>query len=363
MRNASLPGTLTWLALLGGAAGARADTGVPAEYRPVVQKALKWLADQQDRRTGHWEAQGQGFPVTMTALSGMALLCEGSTAAEGRYARNIRRARDYLMAKARPDGMIGDPQIPGEAGRYMYGHGFAMLFLSCVYDQEKDADQRKKLEDVLTRAAKFTREAQTSRGGWGYVSARDGGDFDEGSVTVAQVQALRAAHNAGIKVPPEAIKDALKYHQNVTGPDGGVRYSSSVAGGAGRPPLTAATVACWFSAGEFDRAHVKKWLLFCRDNVHLLGKARFGYDEYTNYYYAQAMYKLGDDGYVKLFPDSRAADRLSWTKYRQHTFDFLKNSQAADGSWQGGIIGPVFATAVNLTVLQLDNAVLPIYQR
>ena len=34
------------------------------------------------------------------------------------------------------------------------------------------------------------------------------------------------------------------------------------------------------------------------------GGARFGHDEYTHYYYAQAMYILGEEGYAKLFPDS-----------------------------------------------------------
>ena len=51
--------------------------------------------------------------------------------------------------------MIGNPNIPGEAGRYMYGHGFALLFLACVYGEEEDGDRRKKLEDILTRAVKF----------------------------------------------------------------------------------------------------------------------------------------------------------------------------------------------------------------
>ena len=38
-------------------------------------------------------------------------------------------------------------------------------------------------------------------------------------------------------------------------------------------------------------------------------------------------------------------------------------TQDADGSWTGGHVGPVFITAVYLTILQLDNAALPIYQR
>ena len=88
-----------------------------------------------------------------------------------------------------------------------------------------------------------------------------------------------------------------------------------------------------------------------------------GHDEYTHYYYAQSMYMLGDQGWERLFPDSRAAERLSWSKYRQETFENLKNTQGSDGSWSGGHVGPVFITAVHLCILQLDNGTLPIYQR
>ena len=48
------------------------------QYKPNIDKGIKWLAEQQ-QKDGHWEAQGGQYPVTMTAVSGMALLAEGST--------------------------------------------------------------------------------------------------------------------------------------------------------------------------------------------------------------------------------------------------------------------------------------------
>ena len=190
---------------------ARADE-MSAEQRKAVQKGLEYLAKNQ-HKDGHWEALGGQYPVTMTGISGMALLMEGSTIREGKYKDNIRRAADWLMAHSMPNGMIGNPNIPGEAGRYMYGHGFGMLFLSCVVGEEEEGDRRRRLVDILERACKFSHAAQTNRGGWGYVSAHEGSNFDEGSVTITQVQALRAARNAGIIVPQEAIKMAQKYLQ------------------------------------------------------------------------------------------------------------------------------------------------------
>ena len=110
-----------------------------------------------------------------------------------------------------------------------------MLFLSQVLGEEEDLDRRETLIEVLTKAVQFTGEAQTQAGGWGYVSAKDGHDFDEGSTTITQVQGLRGCRNAGIPVPKEIIDKAIKYIRQCTLPDGGVQYSSK--GGGGRPAI------------------------------------------------------------------------------------------------------------------------------
>jgi hypothetical protein len=377
-------------ALLGvGVTSARAEE-IPQEYRESIRKGLEWMAKNQ-QKDGHWEAFGGQYPVTMTGLGGMCLLMEGSTIREGKYKDNIRRAVEWLMARSMPNGMIGNPNIPGEAGRYMYGHGYAMLFLASVYGEEEDGDRRKKLEDILVRAAKFSRDAQTKRestrnfkgkdgkpqklGGWGYISAADGNNFDEGSVTITQVQALRAAKNAGIAVPVEAIQEAVNYLRESTTDQGnedkvvpaGVIYSlAGGGGGEGRPALTAAAVSCGFSAGEYNSPIVRKWLMFCKTAVQPVGDVRFGqHDEYTHYYFAQALYILGDDGYAKLCPEDKGkdAERMKWSEYKKNTFPKLKASQSSEGNWTGGHVGPVFITAIHLSILQLDNGVLPIYQR
>jgi hypothetical protein len=343
-------------------ATARAEE-IPAEYRPAVQKALEYVAKSQNK-DGHWEAFGGQYPVSMTGVAGMALLMEGSTMREGKYKDNIKRATDWLMSKQQPNGLIGDPNS-GEAGRYMYGHGFALLFLSCVYGEEEEGDRRKRLEEILTKAAKFSHEAQTAKGGWGYVSAKDGGGFDEGSVTITQVQALRAARNAGIPVPGDAIKMAQKYLQDSTNSEGGVIYSLARGGtgGPARPALTAAAISCGFSSGDYKSELVKKWFKYCKDHLGALGEQRVGHDEYTHYYYAQAVYIIGDKGWKEMFPNDTPEQCVTWSKYRKTTFDNLTKTQAADGSWNGSYGGAIFATATALTIMQLDSAVLPIYQR
>ncbi|MBY0523360.1 MAG: terpene cyclase/mutase family protein [Gemmataceae bacterium] len=342
----------------------RADEIEP-QYRKVIDKGLEWVAKAQSR-DGHWDANGGQYPTTMTSLAGIVLLMEGSTMREGKYAEKIRKAVDWLLDRTQRNGLIGNPNNATETGRYMYGHGFSLLFLASVCGEEEDADRRKKLEEVLTRAVEFCGKSQTDRGGWGYVSAADGGGFDEGSVTITQLQGLRAARNAGIVVPKTIIDKSREYLRKCTTPKGGIIYSlanGAAMNGGERPALTAAAVACSFSSGEYSDDYAKKWIEYCRTAIPIGQVTRQGHDEYLHYYFGQALYILGDKGYAKLFPKTDEKDHMTWSKYKKAMFEHLVKTQTNEGSWTGGYIGPIYSTSVYLTLLQLENSTLPIYQR
>ncbi|MFL5341961.1 MAG: prenyltransferase/squalene oxidase repeat-containing protein, partial [Gemmataceae bacterium] len=304
---------LSLVALIVAAAPARADE-IPEPVQKAIDKGLDWL-DRTQNRDGHFDANGGQYPTTMTALGGMCFLMEGSTLRQGRYSNNVRRAVDWLMDRFQPSGLIGNPNNPTESSRYLYGHGFAMMFLSSAYGEEEDSDRRKRLEKILTKAVEFSGKAQTDRGGWGYVSALDGGNFDEGSVTITQLQGIRAAKNAGIVVPKSIIDKAVEYLGKCTTPNGGVIYSLAHGGaaiGGERPPLTAAAIACSFASGQYDSKLAKQWLQYCKIHIGTNGQ-RQGHDEYLQYYYAQAMYILGEDRWAKLFPNEKNTnEHLTW---------------------------------------------------
>jgi hypothetical protein len=332
---------------------------------PVIEKGLEWLKRNQ-AADGHWEAVGGQYPTSMTSLAGMCFLMEGSTLREGKYSDQLLKSVNWLMVRAQPNGLIGNPNNPTESSRYMYGHGFGLLFLASVYGEEDDADRRKKLEQILKVAVEFACKAQTDKGGWGYVSAAEGGNFDEGSVTITQLQALRAARNAGIPVPKATIDKSVEYLRKSTTPRGGIIYSLAHGGmaiaGQERPPLTAAAVACAFSAGQYTDEYAKKWLQYCKENIPV-AKGRLAHDEYQSYYFAQAVYVLGDDRYGQMFPEEAKANWLTWSQYKDSMYDYLKGQQSSDGSWTSGYIGNVFSTSVNLTILQLEKGLVPIYHR
>jgi hypothetical protein len=249
------------------------------------------------------------------------------------------------MSKSRSNGLIGDPTLDN---RYTYGHGFAMLFLSQVLGEEEDADRRDELVRTLVKAVEFSGQAQTRSGGWGYVSAKDGNNFDEGSTTITQVQGLRGCRNAGIAVPAEVIEQAKKYIYGCKNPDGGISYSSTNRGSS-RPAITAAALAALYNAGDYDSEHVPAMLDYCNKNLHTIGDAvhSFGHWHYTYLYYAQVVYRQGLE---------------EWEPFRDKLYARIVSEQKSDGSWIGNI-APVYVTSCNLIMLQLDRAYLPIYQR
>ncbi len=312
------------------------------DVQRAVGRGLEWRTNRQSR-LGHWTANDGRYPTAMTGMAGIAFLSEGSTTNQGKYAPQIRRAVDYLAGRSRSNGLIGDPT---RDDRYTYGHGFGTLFLSQVLGEEEDIDRREQLVDVLTRAVVFTGRAQTKEGGWGYVSAKDGHGFDEGSTTITQVQALRGCRNAGIPVPTEIVDKAIGYIRKCTRPDGGVQYN--IRGGNGRPAITAAAIACLFNAGDYDSEYVPKLLGYCKKNLSNISSRGFGHWHYAHYYYSQVRYREGGK---------------EWEEYRDKLHARLLSEAGPDGSWNQGYIGPVYTTAINLTILQLENGTLPIYQR
>jgi hypothetical protein len=245
----------------------------------------------------------------------------------------------------RYNGLIGDPLSDN---RYTYGHGFSMLFLSQVLGEEEDMRRRAELINVLEKAVEFSGKAQTKSGGWGYVSAEAGNNFDEGSTTITQVQGLRGCRNAGIVVPKEIIDNAVKYIYDCKNADGGISYSSRNKG-TSRPAITAAALAGLYNAGDYDSEEAQAMLEYSRKNLYDLGGGEnsFGHWHYTYLYYAQVVYRQGG---------------RDWEVFRDKLYNRIVSEQQPDGSWNGNI-GPIYITACNLIMLQLERSFLPIFQR
>jgi squalene cyclase len=314
--------------------------GVTPEIDASITRGLEYLVRTQ-ARDGSWRGGGQEgvYPAAMTALAGMALIASGSTPTRGPHWKAVRRATDFLMKAAQPDGLIS---VPSEEQRPMYGHGFAMMYLASVYGMEEDSQRQQQIHRVLTSAVKLTAQSQSPAGGWLYTPDAGG---DEGSVTVTQIQALRACRQAGITVSVATIDRAVKYIHDSANPDGSIRYRVSGPAG-GRPPITAAAVAVLYNAGKYEDPIAEKALVSAVRTLPLGSVTQHYY--YAHLYLAQALYQRGG---------------RQFDEYFEKQTRWLLKQQRKDGSWEGESVGAIYGTTIALTIMQLPYAIVPIYQR
>lgn len=354
-------GALTGLGL--GHPAARAGA-IPAEDRRAVETGLDWLVKQQ-ARDGSWPDVGGQSDVTCTAVAGLALLMEGSTATRGKYAPNVQRALDWVVQSCQEgedDGLIGAHARQDRAG-YMVGQGYAVLFLASALAREEKPEatgvkarlaraRQQEMAGVLGRAVRFVVKAQARSGGWGPVAARGGPDQHDAAATLAQVLALRAARQAGAEVPRETMRKAFAYLERLTSRAGGVHFSSTLRGGE-RPSLTIAAFACTYGAEEASPALLKRWLGYCQ-----FAFSEQASDAYGLFHMAVAVHGLGDNGYAKLVGAREGVP--AWSKDRATLLRrFRSAGPAVHRGWHGS---PVFGTAINLIALQLDNDHLPVFR-
>jgi len=341
---------LLWLAPVALALQASAQEGrVPSRpplITPQIERAIEnglgFLARSQNQKEGSWRSDSGDYPVAMTGLAGLALMSSGSTPTRGPHAPNVARAVNFVLSMQQPNGLISSPE---ESGHSMYGHGFAMLLLAQAYGMEEDVTKQRRIKAALERGIQLTARAQSRDGGWIYTPDASS---DEGSVTVTQIQALRACRNAGIHVPKEVIDRAIRYIERSQNPDGGISYSLRQRGSS-RPAISAAACAVLYNAGVYDSDMAGNCFKYAWKNC----KPRAGdngHYYYTHLYMAQAVWQKGD----KYWKDGGYFEQLS---------TYLLTLQQGNGSWNGDWVGTVYGTAIVLVILQLPYSRLPIMSR
>lgn len=333
------------------------DAAEDSRVALAVERAVSYLISQQ-REDG--SIMGDSYSTTMTSLAIMALASTGTTSRspnEGGQA--IRRALDFVL---RPDRQDDQGYFGNADGSRMYGHAITTLMLSEMLGMGSDARQDALIEARCQRAIDLLLGAQAAkkpiqyRGGWRYTPDANDSDL---SVTVWGLLALRSAKNDGLKVPAQAIEQAIDYlRRSYTDTlDGRGNPTSTMAGFSYLPDgndatfaMTSAGLLAMQICGQYDSplvAGAADWLLEHPPQW----TDRFFF--YGTYYYAQGMYQVG----------GQHAD-----KAQERVRALLLENQQLDGAWAaagGDEQGPgkVYATSLAILSLSVHYHYLPIYQR
>lgn len=314
----------------------RANVELAAPADAAIDKGLAFLATRQ-ADDGAFSTNGYGRNVAVCALAGMAWLSGGSTPDRGPYGEQVSRVTDFLLDHTDESGFISSEGAASHGP--MYGHGFATLFLAEVYGMSPRDD----LRDKLARAVDLIVRTQNDEGGWRYQPRRADADL---SVTICQVMALRAARNAGLKVPNETVNKCVEYVRRSQNPDGGFRYM--LMGGDSQFPRSAAGVVALYSAGIYEGPEIDRGLKYLDQFVPRQDMAnRDAHFFYGQYYGVQAMWQAGGKRWDRWYPAVRTT---------------LLALQQADGSWTDPICAE-YGTAMATIVLQMPVSSVPIFQR
>jgi len=307
----------------------------------AVDKALAYLATQQDPTDGHFKGDK---PNTLTALACLAHMAAGHFPGRSPYGENFRRGIMYLVrASKKHNGYFGN-----ESNARMYGHGICAVTLSEAYGMLQDEEENRKVKEALERALKVILHSQVKQGvkqgGWRYAPQPNDADL---SVTAWQILALRSAQNCQLEVPDKAIRDATDYlRRSYHKSSKGFAYSP---GGGPSVAMKSAGVVCMLALGANKTQADKEMINGSASYLLTLNPTSGGHFYYQSYYVATAANMVGKEHREVLLPKLEK---------------FLLGLQMPTGEFRKhqGAQGGVYSTAFSVICLCVGYQYLPIYQ-
>ncbi len=303
-----------------------------------TEKGLRFLSSQQNRDGSFGVDHKDRDPhIGVTGLVGLAWLAGGYVPGDGPFGAESRRTVEAVVASR--DARSGLLATERTLSQPMYSHAFATLFLAEAYGMTGDED----LGRPLRRAVDLIVSSQNVEGGWRYYPGSKDADL---SVTACQIASLRAARNAGVSVPIDAIDRAAAYVLHCRNGDGSFRYQ--VDRGHASFHLTAAAVSALYGLGLGERPEIDSAFAYLAPYFPAGSRRHGGHFLYGQYYAIQAAYQRGGETFTTWY--TRVRDRLLAV-------------QRPDGAFDEPAVGDLYGTAMALIILEIPFHFLPILTR
>lgn len=302
------------------------ESGGTKECEEAVVKSLTWLQLQQNA-DGSW---GRSKKAAMTGLVLLAYLGHCETPQSTQYGETVLNGMLYLIDQ----GMKNDGYfISNRRGNHwVYEHAIAVYALaeSYAFTAEMSMDIPN-LKEVVEKGTDIILAGQHSRGGWDYNYDKTGRRGGDTSVVGWQVQALKAAKNAGYGkkfgadgVLMRSVTAAHKYLETMQNDEGyfGYRKKGNYTSSGKYGLLGVGTLS--FQMFDKSGRSVTKALKLALDTPldYNADTAKL----YTWYYTTQAMFFKGG---------------AYWDKWNKNWRDQILDNQGSDGAWkqEGGTGG------------------------
>ncbi|MBP89168.1 MAG: hypothetical protein CMJ64_21030 [Planctomycetaceae bacterium] len=361
--------------MLGDGAGTpRAGAGQTDEQ---IELGLAFLARHQ-LADGSWSLQAVDNRATLvsdTAATGLCLLAFqgfGHTHRDGKYATNVRKALDYLIANQKDNGDLFIP-LDDMSNRtvWLYSHGIAAIAMCEAYGMTQDPTLRASAQ----KAIDFIVESQHKEyGGWRYAPGLEA----DSSVTGWMMMALKSGELANLEVPTETYARIEKwldvsvgsrterhlYRYNPYAPD----TNEQRHGRGASTTMTAVGLLMRFYTGwRRDNEEMRRGADFLKQNLPNLnsppaaaGTNNPNRDTYYWYYASQVMFHMGGE---------------HWEAWNEQLRSVIVETQVKTGplagSWHPRLpvpdrwapfTGRLYVTTMNLLSLEVHYRHLPLYE-
>lgn len=331
-----------------------------------VDRALAWLATQQDADGSFRTPLKDSSQPALTALPVMAFLSRGHRPGAGPYGKLLERAIDFTLLSQKWNGIFAWRKADAQPRTGLatawepqqhdtYSHAIAMLMLGEVYGMT-GGERSGRVRLGIEKGLRFTNDSwQLGKktperdGGWRYFTFPLESDL---SVTSWHALSLRSVKNAGFDVPKEVTDRVAAFVRRCYVPQTR-RFIYLVGEGQGSPCLamTGAGVLCLSLFGEHQHPYVVSGgttlarVSFAEGSADLSDRPF-----YTCYYLTQAAAQLGGE---------------PWRKIYRGTVNYLLPLQEKEGNWSpmdDKPYGPIYSTAMAVLALTPQLQLLPIYQ-
>jgi hypothetical protein len=297
----------------------------------------------------------------MTALAALALMGDGHTTYTGEHREAVGRALRWLVQQQdRKTGIVGE-----RMGHFwIYGHAIATIALAEALVFSDDPALRAAAE----RAVEVVHRARNPYGAWRYDLPPIG--ENDTSITGWMVVALISAEHAGLTIDPAAIEGGLLWIDQVTDRETG-RCGYDVPGSVSArianvnsdyPPergeaMTGVALLLRLLAGQSpgDEVLVQHARLVLERPPKWEPELR-GCDMYYWYYGSLALFQMPEKEYWRPW----------WTAMTETALESQRVDGHADGSWDpvgpwGYAGGRIYSTAIMALCLETPRRYVPLF--